>query len=185
MDRILEGQCLPLQAAANGRRYDLAGRARALTLGDPRSAETQIGPMINDAAVRRLSELVGDALAKGATALSGGEADGTVLSNGYIDVYGVASNTVLETGSAIVAAGGEDVGTTVGSGGVEVVEGGGVTSDYGLARMYANQRTLRLADGPDEVHNRTIARMEFAKYGDLHARIRAERDAERVPVGMR
>ncbi len=63
--------------------------------------------------------------------------------------------------------------------------GGGVTSDYGLARLYANQRTLRLADGPDEVHNRTIARMEFAKYGDLAARIRAERDAERVPVGMR
>src|SRR5579862_8944547 len=63
--------------------------------------------------------------------------------------------------------------------------GGGVTTDFGLARMYANQRTLRLADGPDEVHNRTIARMEFAKYGDLHAKIRAERDAERVPVGMR
>ena len=63
--------------------------------------------------------------------------------------------------------------------------GGGVTSDFGLARMYASQRTLRLADGPDEVHNRTIARMEFAKYGNLHAKIRAERDAERVPVGIR
>jgi len=63
--------------------------------------------------------------------------------------------------------------------------GGGVTSDFGLARMYANQRTLRLADGPDEVHARTIARMEFAKYGDLHARVRAERDAERMPVGSR
>ena len=63
--------------------------------------------------------------------------------------------------------------------------GGGVTSDFGLARAYASQRTLRLADGPDEVHNRTIARMEFAKYGDLHAKIRAEKDAERVPVGAR
>jgi acyl-CoA dehydrogenase len=63
--------------------------------------------------------------------------------------------------------------------------GGGVTSDFGLARMYANQRTLRLADGPDEVHARTIARMEFAKYGDLHAKVRAERDAERMPVGSR
>jgi acyl-CoA dehydrogenase len=63
--------------------------------------------------------------------------------------------------------------------------GGGVTSDFGLAKLYADQRTLRLADGPDEVHNRTIARMEFARYGDLHARVRAERDAERVPVGMR
>ncbi len=36
--------------------------------------------------------------------------------------------------------------------------GGGVTTDSGLARMYAGQRTLRTADGPDEVHNRTIAR---------------------------
>ena len=63
--------------------------------------------------------------------------------------------------------------------------GAGVTSDFGLARAYASQRTLRLADGPDEVHNRTIARMEFAKYGDLHAKVRAERDAERVPVGSR
>jgi acyl-CoA dehydrogenase len=63
--------------------------------------------------------------------------------------------------------------------------GGGVTSDFGLAKAYAGQRTLRLADGPDEVHNRTIARMELARYGDLQMKIRAERDAERVPVGMR
>jgi acyl-CoA dehydrogenase len=63
--------------------------------------------------------------------------------------------------------------------------GGGVTSDFGLARAYAGQRTLRLADGPDEVHNRTIARMELARYGDLQQKIRAERDAERVPVGSR
>jgi acyl-CoA dehydrogenase len=63
--------------------------------------------------------------------------------------------------------------------------GAGVTNDFGLAKMYTSQRSLRIADGPDEVHNRTIARMEFAKYGDLHAKIRAERDAERVPVGMR
>ena len=42
--------------------------------------------------------------------------------------------------------------------------GGGVTSDFGLARMYSGIRTLRLADGPDEVHNRTIARLEFKKY---------------------
>ena len=63
--------------------------------------------------------------------------------------------------------------------------GGGVTSDFGLARAYAGQRTLRLADGPDEVHNRTIARMELARYGDLQQRIRAECDGERAPVGSR
>jgi acyl-CoA dehydrogenase len=63
--------------------------------------------------------------------------------------------------------------------------GGGVTRDFGLAKAYAEQRSLRLADGPDEVHNRTIARMELARYGDLQMKIRAERDAERAPVGMR
>jgi alkylation response protein AidB-like acyl-CoA dehydrogenase len=42
--------------------------------------------------------------------------------------------------------------------------GGGVSDDYGLANAYAHQRTLRLADGPDEVHSRSIARMEFAKH---------------------
>ncbi len=43
--------------------------------------------------------------------------------------------------------------------------GGGVSEDFGLAKAYAHQRTLRLADGPDEVHARAIARIEFGKYG--------------------
>jgi acyl-CoA dehydrogenase len=42
---------------------------------------------------------------------------------------------------------------------------GGVSDDFGLASAYAHQRTLRLADGPDEVHNRAIARIELGKYG--------------------
>jgi acyl-CoA dehydrogenase len=41
--------------------------------------------------------------------------------------------------------------------------GGGVTSDFGLARTYAGIRTLRLADGPDEVHRRTIAKIELKR----------------------
>jgi len=44
--------------------------------------------------------------------------------------------------------------------------GGGVTTDFGLAKMYSGIRTLRLADGPDEVHNRTIARLELRKYAN-------------------
>ena len=47
--------------------------------------------------------------------------------------------------------------------------GGGVTKDFGLAKMYAGIRTLRLADGPDEVHNRAIARLEFGKYTNERA----------------
>ena len=41
--------------------------------------------------------------------------------------------------------------------------GGGVSDDFGLASAYAHQRTLRLADGPDEVHARAIARMELGQ----------------------
>ena len=42
--------------------------------------------------------------------------------------------------------------------------GGGVSDDFGLASAWAHQRTLRLADGPDEVHARAIARIEFARH---------------------
>ncbi|HRY03882.1 MAG TPA: acyl-CoA dehydrogenase family protein, partial [Beijerinckiaceae bacterium] len=42
--------------------------------------------------------------------------------------------------------------------------GGGVTTDFGLAKAYAGIRSLRIADGPDEVHNRQIAQMEMRKY---------------------
>ena len=42
--------------------------------------------------------------------------------------------------------------------------GGGVCQDYGLASGYAGQRTLRLADGPDEVHRASIAKDELRRY---------------------
>ncbi len=63
--------------------------------------------------------------------------------------------------------------------------GGGVTTDFGLAKLYAGIRTLRLADGPDEVHCRTIARMEYAKYGDLAYAQKAEREAALQVPGIR
>jgi acyl-CoA dehydrogenase len=42
--------------------------------------------------------------------------------------------------------------------------GGGVSQDFPLALMWAHNRTLRLADGPDEVHKRSLARRELRKY---------------------
>ena len=44
---------------------------------------------------------------------------------------------------------------------IQVHGGGGVSDDFPLAAMYAHMRTLRLADGPDEVHKMTIARREL------------------------
>ncbi len=46
---------------------------------------------------------------------------------------------------------------------IQVHGGAGVSDDFPLAMMYAHLRTLRLADGPDEVHKRTIARHELRK----------------------
>jgi acyl-CoA dehydrogenase len=42
--------------------------------------------------------------------------------------------------------------------------GGGLSQDFDLAQMYAGQRTLRLADGPDEVHRHTIAKLELGMH---------------------
>ncbi|MFF1688314.1 MULTISPECIES: acyl-CoA dehydrogenase family protein [unclassified Streptomyces] len=46
---------------------------------------------------------------------------------------------------------------------IQVHGGGGVSDDFPLASMYAHLRTLRLADGPDEVHKRTIAMRELRR----------------------
>jgi acyl-CoA dehydrogenase len=47
---------------------------------------------------------------------------------------------------------------------IQVHGGAGVSEDFPLARMYAGLRTLRIADGPDEVHVRSVARQELGKY---------------------
>jgi alkylation response protein AidB-like acyl-CoA dehydrogenase len=56
----------------------------------------------------------------------------------------------------------------------------GVTTDFGLAKQYASMRTMRLADGPDEVHNRAVARNEFKKYRDneYSAKVDADKQVE-------
>ena len=47
---------------------------------------------------------------------------------------------------------------------IQVHGAGGLSDDWPLAQMYAHQRTLRLADGPDEVHKMTIARRELRRH---------------------
>jgi acyl-CoA dehydrogenase len=42
--------------------------------------------------------------------------------------------------------------------------GGGMSDDFPLAYAYTAARTLRFADGPDEVHRNAIAKLELGKY---------------------
>ena len=47
---------------------------------------------------------------------------------------------------------------------MQVHGGGSVSDDFGLARAYATTRTLRFADGPDEVYRNAIAKAELARH---------------------
>ncbi|MEZ5741082.1 MAG: acyl-CoA dehydrogenase family protein [Burkholderiaceae bacterium] len=56
--------------------------------------------------------------------------------------------------------------------------GGGVSGDFPVASMWAHQRTLRLADGPDEVHRAAVAKLELAK----HMSVPGAADKVEIPV---
>jgi acyl-CoA dehydrogenase len=43
-----------------------------------------------------------------------------------------------------------------------------VSDDFAVAQLWAHNRTLRIADGPDEVHRNAIAKIELSKYASLH-----------------
>ncbi len=76
-------------------------------------------------------------------------------------------NKQAKTEIAMIKVAGPNIALKVIDDAIQAHGGGGVSQDFGLADAYAGIRTLRLADGPDEVHNRTIARLEMKKYLDL------------------
>jgi acyl-CoA dehydrogenase len=47
---------------------------------------------------------------------------------------------------------------------IQVLGGAGVSQDFPLASLYAHARTLQIADGPDEVHKRSVARRELRRF---------------------
>ena len=57
---------------------------------------------------------------------------------------------------------------------VQAHGGGGVSNDFGLAKMYAVARTMRIVDGPDEVHRYQLGRLELAKYKPVRPNMAAE-----------
>jgi alkylation response protein AidB-like acyl-CoA dehydrogenase len=62
--------------------------------------------------------------------------------------------------------------------------GGGVCEDFPLAEMYAHQRTLRLADGPDEVHNRAISKLEFRRVSNTGGEVDQARHSAQAGYGQ-
>ncbi len=90
------------------------------------------------------------------------------------DMMDKVGNKVARTEIAMIKVAAPSMALKVIDDAIQAWGGAGVTTDSGLARMYAGQRTLRLADGPDEVHNRTIARLEYGKYMNLPRREAAE-----------
>jgi len=63
---------------------------------------------------------------------------------------------------------------------IQMHGGGGVSDDFPLAAAYASARTLRLADGPDEVHREQIGKLELARH-----RARTQQGGGRTPASAR
>lgn len=72
-----------------------------------------------------------------------------------------ARNEIAQIKVACAQMGGE-----IGDMAIQAFGAAGLTDDFGLGHAFARLRVLRIADGPDEVHNYSIARNEFAKYSD-------------------
>ena len=82
------------------------------------------------------------------------------------DMMDKAGNKVAQLEIAMIKVAAPNMALKVIDDAIQAHGGAGVCQDFELAHAYAGIRTLRLADGPDEVHNRTIARMEYAKYSN-------------------
>src|SRR5699024_1525041 len=73
-------------------------------------------------------------------------------------------NIEAKTDNAMIKVIAPNVATRVIDRAIQAFGGAGVSDDFPIASFWANARTLRIADGPDEVHNRQIARLELKKY---------------------
>jgi acyl-CoA dehydrogenase len=79
----------------------------------------------------------------------------------------VAGNKVAKTEIAMIKVVAPNMALQVIDWAIQVHGGAGISSDFPLASAYAGARTLRFADGPDEVHRQAIAKWELGKYGSF------------------
>ena len=85
------------------------------------------------------------------------------------DMMDRAGNKSAQQEIAMIKVAGPNMALSILDDAIQAHGGGGVSGDFHLASAWASMRTLRFADGPDEVHNRAIARHEFGKYMDYKA----------------
>jgi acyl-CoA dehydrogenase len=80
-------------------------------------------------------------------------------------IMDMAGNKVAKTEIAMIKVVAPNMACQVIDWAMQAHGGGGVSDDFPLASAYAHARTLRFADGPDEVHRNSIAKWELGKYG--------------------
>jgi acyl-CoA dehydrogenase len=80
-------------------------------------------------------------------------------------IMDVAGNKVAKDEIAMIKVAAPRMALRIIDDAIQAHGGAGVSQDFNLAKSYAGIRTLRLADGPDEVHCRSIALSELGKYG--------------------
>ena len=86
----------------------------------------------------------------------------------------VAGNKVAKNEIAMIKVAAPRMALKIIDDAIQAHGGAGVCQDFGLAKSYSGIRTLRLADGPDEVHCRAIALQEMGKYGWTGKRAKTE-----------
>lgn len=82
------------------------------------------------------------------------------------DMMDKVGNKTAQLEIAMIKVSGPNMALRIIDNAIQAYGAAGVSDDAGLARDYASMRTMRLADGPDEVHNRAIARLELRKYAN-------------------
>ncbi len=100
------------------------------------------------------------------------------------DMMDKAGNKIAQNEIAMIKVQAPNMALQIIDDAIQAHGGAGVAEDFGLAKMYAGQRTLRLADGPDEVHARAIARNEFGKYGGRDAIAAAKAEFSSADLGV-
>jgi acyl-CoA dehydrogenase len=136
------------------RAIGMAERALSLLIDRAKSRVAFGGPLIDQGVVQ-------DLIARSRIEIE--QARLLVLKTAWlIDQYG-AKNARTEIAAIKVAA--PAVATAVIDRAIEVFGGAGVSDDYPLAYFYAWARVLRIVDGPDAVHRRSVAREEIRRHG--------------------